>query len=75
MCGRSYRAIAAVLGRAVLTVSREVNGNEGRHCYRAIAAQERAHLSDRRPKVCLLARRPALRQTVLNLLRDASASR
>lgn len=38
--------------------------------YRVIAAQERALDRGRRPKECLLARRPALRQAVLALLRE-----
>lgn len=66
--GHSYRAIARLLGRAVSTVSREVGNNGGRDVYRAIAAQERALDRARRPKQCLLAARPALRQTVLTLL-------
>ncbi|MEV4972088.1 helix-turn-helix domain-containing protein [Streptomyces scopuliridis] len=65
--GDSYRAIAGLLGCVVLTISREVN-NGGRDVYRAIAAQERALDRARRPKQCLLARRPALRRTVLTLL-------
>lgn len=68
--GDSYRAIAALLGRAVSTVSREVNSNGGRDVYRAIAAQERSLDRTQRPKECLLAHRPALRQTVLTLLRE-----
>ena len=68
--GHSYRAIARLLGRAVSTISREVGNNGGRDVYRAIAAQERALDRARRPKQCLLAARPALRQTVLTLLRE-----
>lgn len=63
--GESYRAIAGLLGRAVSTISREVSNNGGRDVYRAIAAQERALDRAQHPKQCLLARRPALRQTVL----------
>ncbi|MET7311625.1 IS30 family transposase [Streptomyces sp. NPDC005571] len=66
--GHSYRAIAGLLGRAVSTISREVGNNGGRDVYRAIAAQERALDRARRPKQCLLAARPALRQMVLTLL-------
>lgn len=66
--GHSYRAIAGLLGRAVSTISREVGNNGGRDVYRAIAVQERALDRARRPKQCLLAARPALRQTVLTLL-------
>ncbi|MFF9352351.1 transposase [Streptomyces sp. NPDC014734] len=68
--GESYRTIAGFLGRAVSTISREVNKNGGRDVYRAIAAQERALDCARRPKQCLLARKPALRQTVLTLLKE-----
>ncbi|MGW0760554.1 helix-turn-helix domain-containing protein [Streptomyces sp. NPDC002814] len=67
--GDSYRAIAGLLGRAVSTISREVN-NGGRDVYRAIAAQEQALDRARRPKQCLLARRPALKEMVLLLLRE-----
>ncbi|MEU1409589.1 helix-turn-helix domain-containing protein [Streptomyces sp. NPDC005728] len=66
--GHSYRAIAGLLGRAVSTISREVGNNGGRDVYRAIAVQERALDRARRPKQCLLAARPALRQKVLTLL-------
>ena len=68
--GESYRAIAGLLGRAVSTISREVNKNGGRDVYRAIAAQERSLDRARRPKQCLLARRPELRQAVLSLLKE-----
>lgn len=66
----SYRQIAARLGRAVTTISREVDRNGGRSVYRATAAQERALDQARRPKPSLLARRPALKETVVNLLRE-----
>ncbi|PWK81102.1 IS30 family transposase [Lentzea atacamensis] len=68
--GDSYNAIAALLGRAVSTISREVNQNGGRGAYRATVAQERAFDRARRPKQCLLARRPSLRETVLALLKE-----
>jgi IS30 family transposase len=67
--GMSLRAIAAELGRAPSTVSREVTTNGGRRRYRA-------HLSDRaawsratRPKACKLATNPALRAIVEDKLR------
>jgi IS30 family transposase len=69
----SYRAIADLLGRAVSTISREVGNNGGRDVYRAIAVQQRALDRARRPKQCLLATRPALRQTVLTLLCEESS--
>jgi IS30 family transposase len=68
--GDSYNAIAALLGRAVSTISREVNKNGGRDAYRATAAQERALDRARRPKQCLLARKHPLRETVLALLKE-----
>lgn len=68
--GESYRTIAGLLGRAASTISREVNNNGGRDVYRAIDAQERAPQRARHPKQCLLAGRPALRETVLTLLRE-----
>nr|WP_237554658.1 IS30 family transposase [Streptomyces sp. SID4948] len=67
--GESYRAIASLLGRAASTINREVNRNGGRDVYRAIAAQGRALDRARRPKQCLLARKPALRQAVLTLFK------
>ncbi|WP_198357581.1 IS30 family transposase [Streptomyces sp. So13.3] len=68
--GESYRTLAGRLGRAVSTISREVNKNGGRDVYRAIAAQERSLAHAKRPKHCLLAREPALRQQVLVLLKE-----
>lgn len=68
--GDSYNAIAALLGRAVSTISREVNKNGGRDAYRATAAQERASDRARRPKQCVIARQHALRETVLALLKE-----
>jgi transposase, IS30 family len=53
--GWSLRAIAADLGRAPSTVSREVNANGGRRAYRALAANRAAHRRAKRPKVCKLA--------------------
>ena len=49
--GDTLTAIAATLGRAVSTVSREVGANGGRDCYRAWKAHERAASCARRPKV------------------------
>ena len=53
--GLSFRRIAVRLGRAPSTVSREVGRNEGRACYRATGADERAWAQAARPKPCLLA--------------------
>ena len=49
--GDTFSAIAAGLGRATSTVSREVAGNGGRGDYRAWRAHERARGRARRPKV------------------------
>jgi len=52
--GRSFRAIAAGVGRAPSTVSREVNHNGGRAGYEPVAAHEAAGRRARRPKVVKL---------------------
>jgi IS30 family transposase len=62
--GVSLRAIAARLGRAVSTISREVARHGGRHRYRATQADERAWQRARRPKRCKLATSPELRELV-----------
>jgi transposase, IS30 family len=48
--GQSFTAIAAGLGKAVSTVSREVAANGGRHDYRAWRAHQRARVQACRPK-------------------------
>jgi IS30 family transposase len=53
--GQSFTAIAARLGKAVSTVSREVGANGGRDCYRAWRAHRRARQQARRPKTPKLA--------------------
>ena len=53
--GESFTAIAARLGRAVSTVSREVAASGGRGQYRAWRAHQRAGARARRPKACKLA--------------------
>ncbi len=53
--GDSLRAIAAGLGRAPSTVSREVNANGGRDRYTAWRAHRRADDLARRPKIAKLA--------------------
>jgi IS30 family transposase len=64
--GRSLRQIAARLGRAPSTVSREVarNGYRGRYRYRALAAQAQAEFRARRPKTARLAGNARLRDWV-----------
>jgi IS30 family transposase len=66
--GLSLRAIAAGLGRAPSTVSREVAGHGGRRGYRAAKADQLAWARARRRKVCKLATRPVLRDIVAEKL-------
>src|SRR5215470_6545169 len=53
--GESFTVIAARLGKAASTVSREVAANGGRAGYRAWRAHARAREQARRPKACKLA--------------------
>jgi transposase, IS30 family len=53
--GQSFTQIAARLGKAASTVSREVAANGGRDQYRAWRAHQRAREQARRPKSCKLA--------------------
>lgn len=68
--GESMRAIAARLGRAASTVSREISRNGGRRNYRAAKADERAWDRARRPKQCLLAENDRLRDVVAKKLKE-----
>ncbi len=67
-CGQSIRSIAARLGRPASTVSREVSRNGGLARYRAGEADEAAWRRAKRPKDCLLKRRPRLRAAVARKL-------
>ncbi len=58
--GRSLRAIAAGLGRAPSTISREVTAHGGRRRYRAAPADQQAWSQAKRPKPCKLATHPVL---------------
>ena len=62
--GLSLRTIAAGLGRAPSTISREVTAHGGRRRYRAAPADQQAWSRARRPQTCKLATRPALRAIV-----------
>jgi IS30 family transposase len=62
--GFSVRSIAARLGRAPSTVSREVTRNGGRVGYRAVVADHVAWARAARPKVCKLASHLVLRDIV-----------
>ena len=68
VAGRSLRAIAAGLGRAPSTVSREVAAGGGGTTYRAWHAERLAAARARRPKPRKLAANPRLRRRVEALL-------
>jgi len=68
--GLSMRQVAAGLGRAASTVSREVLANGGRHRYRACEAEASARRRARRPRRAKLARCPKLRRAVEARLRE-----
>ena len=67
--GHSLRWIAAGLGRAPSTVSREVARNGGPGPYRAEASDRQAWHRALRPKACKLATHPHLRHLVATQLR------
>jgi IS30 family transposase len=67
--GKSRRSIAARLGRAPSTVSREIKRNSGPRWYRAASADSRALFQARRPKRCKLAEHGRLRHLVASRLR------
>jgi IS30 family transposase len=60
----SIRQIAARLGKAASTVSREIRRNGGADAYRATQAEAAAWRRGRRPKLCLLSRHARLRRQV-----------
>lgn len=66
--GRSIRSIAASLGRAPSTVSREIDRNEGSEGYRANQADQAAWDRARRPKPCKLVMHRALAARVAQKL-------
>jgi IS30 family transposase len=66
--GRSIRHIAASLGRAPSTVSRELTRHGGRSAYRAAEADASAWERALRPKPCRLASHPELRWCVAQKL-------
>jgi len=69
VAGQSLRSIAASLGRAPSTVSREVNRNGGRRRYRASKADQSAWDRAHRPKTCKLVQNPALARAVAKKLK------
>ncbi len=64
LAGDSLRQIAAQLGRAPSTVSREVGRNGHRRCYRVSRAEDAATRHARRPKPYKLVENAALRAEV-----------
>ena len=68
VAGHSLRFIAAALNRAPSTVSREINRNGGRRCYRANKADRAAWDRAHRAKRCKLALNPALASIVAEKL-------
>jgi IS30 family transposase len=68
--GEPLRVIAARLGRAASTVSREIRRNGTRRGYRAVAAQAQAEFRARRPKTARLAGNPRLRGWVQDRLEE-----
>lgn len=66
--GLAFTCIAAQLGRATSTISREVGGNGGRERYRAVVADAAAWRRGQRPKRCKLAFSGRLRSVVAHKL-------
>jgi IS30 family transposase len=69
VAGQSLREIAARLGRAPSTISREITRNGGLGSYRANQADQAAWDRAHRPKVCKLAQNRALARLVAEKLR------
>jgi DNA-binding CsgD family transcriptional regulator len=68
VAGSSIRSIAASLGRAPSTISREIRRNGGRGGYRASRADQAAWDQSCRPKVCKLVQNRALAHLVASKL-------
>jgi len=68
VAGYSLRSIAALLGRAPSSISREVKRNGGRQSYRASKADQAAWDSAHRPKRCKLVENPTLASIVADKL-------
>ena len=69
VAGQSIRTVAALLGRAASTVSREIKRNGGQECYRASQADQAAWDRGHRPKICKLAQNRTLAGIVTEKLR------
>ena len=70
MAGHSIRSIAASLGRAPSTISREVQRNGGLDAYRATQADQAAWDRACRPKTCKLVQNRALAHAVADKLQQ-----
>ena len=68
IAGQSLRWIAASLGRAASTLSREINRNGGRRRYRGNKAEQAASDRAQRPKICKLKANLALARIVASKL-------
>jgi IS30 family transposase len=68
VAGSSIRSIAASLGRAPSTISREIRRNNGLGGYRASLADQTAWDRARRPKLCKLVQNRALARLVASKL-------
>jgi IS30 family transposase len=69
VAGHSIRSIAAQLGRAPSTISREIKRNGGQECYRASQADQSAWDRGRRPKTGKLVENRTLARIVAGKLR------
>jgi IS30 family transposase len=67
--GQSMRSVAARLGRAPSTISREIGRNGGQDGYRATLADQAAWGRSLRPKPCKLVKNRALAGVVADMLR------
>jgi len=66
--GQSIRSVAARLGRAPSTISREIMRNGGQECYRASQAEQAAWDRAHRPKTCRLVENRTLAHIVAGKL-------
>jgi IS30 family transposase len=70
VAGQSFRSVAASLGRAPSTISREIRRNGGRRRYRANKAEQAAWDRAHRPKTCKLVENHALARIVASKLKQ-----
>jgi len=70
VAGQSFRSMAALLGRAPSTISREIRRNGGRRRYRANKADQAAWGRAHRPKTCKLVENQALSLIVASKLKQ-----